>query len=1063
MSEEHHRVQQTLLVRGNALAKLQADLKAYSTRQGSFALDVNEQVQATKLPPYIIHPLDKSYQQWSDFLLLWVLYTAWVGPFEFAFVPRNESLGLTISDSVSDFFFICDLVITFFVAYYDKNTAELIVDQKQIGIKYLRSFFLLDLLSCIPFRSVLRGTAHGTSTHLIFRILGLLRLWRLRRLSRLFAKLEKNIRINYFWTRTVKFVLVIILAAHFAGCFFYFLATTYPVASQSYTWIGSDTDDFRAFSLYRRYITSLYFAVVTLTTVGYGDYSPQSVREISFAIFYIIFSMGLTAYVIGNITALIQKSSARTLQYRQNLKDLHTYCVYNNLPASLRSEMVEFMQLKFRISEKRRDVLDQFPRPIRARVAKLLHRGYLEGADLFQGCSPEMLEQMEADVEVEYFMPNDILLAQKDIHPQLYILTAGILELSVADMGASRAIGLWRPGQSVGDVALLCGIPQPFTCKAIQLCRVLAVKRQVFKDLLQSFPQDAQQMASNLLKTIRTEDDQHLTDLADEVSRVVARKEEEMVVQLCAAAATGDLRTVRQLMLSGIDPNAGDFDGRRPIHVAAAMGYDDCVRFLISNGADVNVRDKFDASPLSEALRLGQHSTAELLREHGADVTPRVASYDLCTAVASGNARNVALLLAFGADPNCFDFDGKTPLQIAATLGNQEVVNLLLRHGAQFDATPSGHIGAFSTDVVSSLEELERLRNTDSPSEGPHLNHVGSMRDMAAQSAQPGSPQEEIMGIFALDGRTSRALDADSLAAEKPSEGAVPGSDARNGRLGDNPVPNPEAEQTFEPETYWDSELTLNSRMQIPTSTTEELKEPESPLVHPTPVRPFQLPPTLLINPPVTTSLPSQASVASEPPPRTEPFGLTIRTPPPVSRSCTPPLPSPGLHRTPLSSPQLSLRSDSDVPSRYREKESEEKRSGEVLPLLKAAHQARNKAQSRAEARRVVVHPLEAPEGRALGGGLVLALEGTRNDLLRVAETEFGYTATRLLDESGAEIRDVSLLRDGDHIYLAGAATLPIRPGSNASVEHRLGELHELMADLQRDLRALRSGRVGTL
>lgn len=33
----------------------------------------------------------------------------------------------------------------------------------------------------------------------------------------------------------------------------------------------------------------------------------------------------------------------------------------------------------------------------------------------------------EADVEVEYYMPNDILLAQKDIHPQLYILTAGLV------------------------------------------------------------------------------------------------------------------------------------------------------------------------------------------------------------------------------------------------------------------------------------------------------------------------------------------------------------------------------------------------------------------------------------------------------------------------------------------------------------------------------------------------------------------------------------------------------------------------------------------------------------
>jgi hypothetical protein len=43
-----------------------------------------------------------------------VLYTAFVGPFEFAFMPKDQGLGLTISDSIVDFFFFCDLVITFF-------------------------------------------------------------------------------------------------------------------------------------------------------------------------------------------------------------------------------------------------------------------------------------------------------------------------------------------------------------------------------------------------------------------------------------------------------------------------------------------------------------------------------------------------------------------------------------------------------------------------------------------------------------------------------------------------------------------------------------------------------------------------------------------------------------------------------------------------------------------------------------------------------------------------------------------------------------------------------------
>jgi hypothetical protein len=64
---------------------------------------------------------------------------------------------------------------------------------------------------------------------------------------------------------------------------------------------------------------------------------------------------------------------------------------------------------------------------------------------------------------------------------------------------------------------------------------------------------------------MRNEGDHHLTLLANEVAALVGKKEEELVLQLCAAAAHGDLRSLRQLMQSGIDPNVGDFDGRRPL------------------------------------------------------------------------------------------------------------------------------------------------------------------------------------------------------------------------------------------------------------------------------------------------------------------------------------------------------------------------------------------------------------------------------------------------------------------------------------------------------------------
>ena len=41
------------------------------------------------------------------------------------------------------------------------------------------------------------------------------------------------------------------------------------------------------------YVDSLYFSVITLTTVGYGDFSPQTMGGKLFTIFYIFIGLGM--------------------------------------------------------------------------------------------------------------------------------------------------------------------------------------------------------------------------------------------------------------------------------------------------------------------------------------------------------------------------------------------------------------------------------------------------------------------------------------------------------------------------------------------------------------------------------------------------------------------------------------------------------------------------------------------------------------------------------------------------------------------------------------------------
>ncbi len=49
------------------------------------------------------------------------------------------------------------------------------------------------------------------------------------------------------------------------------------------------------------FVDSLYFSIITLTTVGYGDFSPQTTAGKLFTIFYIILGVGVILAFINTV------------------------------------------------------------------------------------------------------------------------------------------------------------------------------------------------------------------------------------------------------------------------------------------------------------------------------------------------------------------------------------------------------------------------------------------------------------------------------------------------------------------------------------------------------------------------------------------------------------------------------------------------------------------------------------------------------------------------------------------------------------------------------------------
>ncbi|CAN1349084.1 Potassium channel SKOR, partial [Linum perenne] len=644
----------------------------------------------------VIHPDNRLYRAWSKFILVWAVYSSFFTPMEFGFF-RGLPNNLFILDIVGQIAFLLDIILQFFISYRDPLTYRMVYNLTPIALRYFKSHFIIDFLGCLPWDIIYKVSGHKEAV----RYLTWIRLWRVRRVIEFFHHLEKDIRINYLFTRIIKLIAVELYCTHTAACIFYYLATTLPQSEEGYTWIGSlklgdySYSHFRDIDIWKRYTTSLYFAIVTMATVGYGDIHAVNLREMIFVMMYVSFDMILGAYLIGNMTALIVKGS-KTEKYRDKMTDLIKYMNRNRLGRDIRNQVKGHLRLQYEHRYTEASVLQEIPISIRAKAVRL---------------------------HEEFFLPGEVILEQGSVVDQLYFVCQGALEeVGMGEDESEETVKFLQPNSSFGQVSILCNIPQPYTVRVCELCRLLRLDKQSFLGILEIYFNDGRKILNNIL-----ESESETTLLGDkklesDITFHIGKQEAELALRLNNAAYNGDLFQLKAFIRAGADPNRTDYDGRSPLHLAASRGYEDMTSLLLQKGVDVNMRDKSGNTPLMEAIKSGHDRVATLLVQKGASLNIEDAGSFLCTAVARGESDFLKRILANGVDPNSKDYDHRTPLHVAASQGLYLMAKLLVDAGASVFTTDRWGNTALdegrkcgSKNMINLLEDAKSTQLTEMP------------------------------------------------------------------------------------------------------------------------------------------------------------------------------------------------------------------------------------------------------------------------------------------------------------------------------------------------------------
>ncbi|KAL4194931.1 hypothetical protein AMTRI_Chr05g70920 [Amborella trichopoda] len=636
-----------------------------------------------KLRKFIVSPYDRRYSRaWETFLIVLVVYSAWVSPFELGFMTKAEG-GLLVADNVVNGFFAIDILLTFFVAFLDRRTYLLVDEPKMIAFRYISTWFAFDVASTIPFE--LFASRLFRISPLASGILNMLRLWRLRRVSALFARLEKDIRFNYFWTRCAKLVCVTLFAVHCAGCFYYLLAARYYDWRR--TWIGASIPNFKEKSLWIRYVTSMYWSITTLTTVGYGDLHPENTREMVFDTFYMLFNLGLTAYLIGNMTNLVVHGTSRTRKFRDTVQAASSFAQRNQLPLRLEDQMLSHLCLKFRTEGlQQQETLESLPKAIRSGISNYLFYALVDKVYLFQGVSNDFLFQLVSEMKAEYFPPREDVILHNEAPTDFYILVTGAVDLMEYKDGSLRVVGEAQMGDVFGEIGVLCYRPQTFTVRTKRLCQLLRLNRTSLMNIVQSNVEDGTIIMRNLLQHMRDMKDPSTEDVMIETESMLARGRTDLPFGVCSVASAGDDKLLEQLLQQGLDANETDHCGRTALHLAAAKGFKECVRLLLDQGADPNIKDFEGRVPLWEAMLGGHEEVKTLMFEKGARLNQSDAGLYACMAVEKNCLDTLDAIIHHGGNPALpAPLTGSTALHTAVSEGNVEAVKALLNLGADFD------------------------------------------------------------------------------------------------------------------------------------------------------------------------------------------------------------------------------------------------------------------------------------------------------------------------------------------------------------------------------------------
>ncbi len=228
-----------------------------------------------------------------------------------------------------------------------------------------------------------------------------------------------------------KFLVATIVTSHWLACL-YFLMTTLDESACAWDnkyFGGVACTPAPPVGNAAEYVASLYWAVMTVATVGYGDVPPASNAERAFAVAAMLIGAGLFFYVLGEVNSIVVALSARDNECEALMDTANAFIADADISEALAERVRAFLRARRSsgVGLESQRLLTTLSPALRDEVALTLNRTQLARVPFFGGIDTHALAAIALALTPAIFPQGEMLILPDTPPRRMFIIVRGLV------------------------------------------------------------------------------------------------------------------------------------------------------------------------------------------------------------------------------------------------------------------------------------------------------------------------------------------------------------------------------------------------------------------------------------------------------------------------------------------------------------------------------------------------------------------------------------------------------------------------------------------------------------